>query len=901
MKKRVSVVFVTLIIVVMILSLSVVSAGFFDFFKKKNDVQLSATDGIFLKLDFEDGNANDKSGLNIPVSVSGATFVADSSKGKVVNFDGIDDFLKVNSLTGLAERSFTFAFFMKSDLAYNDAAVIGKQPAWIFYDASSSNLDVYFYQHSSARTAFTMITPTKGVAASSEVRFQGGQWKHIAGVFDSSKNELKLYIDGTLAETKTGIGNIGATGAIYIGKSPFGNNFKGSMDDVIVYNKALSQAEISALAGVTTSGACNNVNGYLTYSANNNNVMRVTDTVTAGNPSYLEEQILCYNGKWYEVAPSNSDWSWLIEPANVVSTCTQVGAWYADSNGLWTSNMPSECQQAGGQCSSGEILSCPEGYNLIDSSTDSTKVNHYERDDCTRKEYNINVPYRSDGRKVCRSNEKGTVVLRARTIGGGECTDSRDVTITGYYTFVEASCVDVPSICPTGQVMGCARGYEQVVSKNNRKEGGSFYSETGCVGEEFTTAFVVPHRVDERVVCVAVEAEPMNYQSNAREGSCDSFAGVLTVQEAYPVREMSCVEQQYTISEGETITVVFESINYEISIDFISSTKVRFNVNDIVTGSISGGQRGKLPDGNYIEVIDIDKLEVAGSIGKVTFQLIKGEPVPTPTCTDSDDGLSYFEKGNVSITYQGGSAGAQSAPSVDSCSGNVLTEYSCNENQGRDETEFTCPHGCQDGACITPPDRGGRAVCLHEGTSVDPRVRVELSKPVGLNYCDPRDLEFKPVKEIDTSCLNDFECRSNACIDGQCVSLKLELERQTNLLNKIWCWIKDVFGGEDYDICLTKQPGGGKVPTIASTLSCDDVDFSCGNGISSEDSQVLSTAYGALPAGKVITETHVTNLRSQCADLGDYAEKLKERYGNFPQDELNGATNRVTACTPQNN
>jgi len=76
-----------------------------------------------------------------------------------------------------------------------------------------------------------------------------GQWHHAAGVYDGS--ELRLYIDGKLdASAKT-------QGSINVSKFPVwigdnseepGRGWNGLIDDVRIYNYALSQAEIDNLA-----------------------------------------------------------------------------------------------------------------------------------------------------------------------------------------------------------------------------------------------------------------------------------------------------------------------------------------------------------------------------------------------------------------------------------------------------------------------------------------------------------------------------------------------------------------------------------------------------------------------------------------------------------------------------
>lgn len=68
------------------------------------------------------------------------------------------------------------------------------------------------------------------------------------------------------------------------------------------------------------------------------------------------------------------------------------------------------------------------------------------------------------------------------------------------------------------------------------------------------------------------------------------------------------------------------------------------------------------------------------------------------TCTDSDGGLNYYLKGNVttcSISTNASACGT--AP--DFCIGSILKEGYC-ENSQIKVAKFTCPFGCSNGACI---------------------------------------------------------------------------------------------------------------------------------------------------------------------------------------------------------
>ena len=77
-----------------------------------------------------------------------------------------------------------------------------------------------------------------------------GTWIHAAATFDGTN--LKIYIDGVLDGTTPAVGQTIAVNGLDlgIGNEPGSTRrFQGQMDDVRVYNRALSPSEIKALAG----------------------------------------------------------------------------------------------------------------------------------------------------------------------------------------------------------------------------------------------------------------------------------------------------------------------------------------------------------------------------------------------------------------------------------------------------------------------------------------------------------------------------------------------------------------------------------------------------------------------------------------------------------------------------
>src|SRR5262249_25047021 len=69
-------------------------------------------------------------------------------------------------------------------------------------------------------------------------------WTHLAGTYDGTT--LRLYVNGTLVASQAASGTITtSTGAVRLGgNAVWGEYFRGRIDDVRIFNRALSQAEV---------------------------------------------------------------------------------------------------------------------------------------------------------------------------------------------------------------------------------------------------------------------------------------------------------------------------------------------------------------------------------------------------------------------------------------------------------------------------------------------------------------------------------------------------------------------------------------------------------------------------------------------------------------------------------
>ncbi len=205
----------------------------------------------YWKLDETSGTtASDSSGKGRTGTLYNCTFSANSTPGKVggaLVFDGVDDYVEIPDTAGVP-------------MAYT-------MTAWVKPLSSAGNQAIYYRGQTGANSWWVNInniriflpgpkfeaflwdgTPETARAGNT---FVTGTWYFVAhrAYSGQSANALKLYVNGNL-EAQAWAGTYSDYGtAWYLGKNvdTVWDDFNGVMDDVRLYNKALSQEEIRAL------------------------------------------------------------------------------------------------------------------------------------------------------------------------------------------------------------------------------------------------------------------------------------------------------------------------------------------------------------------------------------------------------------------------------------------------------------------------------------------------------------------------------------------------------------------------------------------------------------------------------------------------------------------------------
>ncbi|MEN9332790.1 MAG: hypothetical protein RLZZ94_1880 [Bacteroidota bacterium] len=85
-----------------------------------------------------------------------------------------------------------------------------------------------------------------------------GAWMHLVGTYSNTK--MKLYRDGVLMDstTFTATGTTAVNQPLWIGRGPSGNYYTGVFDDIGIWNRSLTQAEVTALFNSQTTTGLNN-------------------------------------------------------------------------------------------------------------------------------------------------------------------------------------------------------------------------------------------------------------------------------------------------------------------------------------------------------------------------------------------------------------------------------------------------------------------------------------------------------------------------------------------------------------------------------------------------------------------------------------------------------------------
>jgi len=186
------------------------------------------------------GTLSDEKGFNSPINEGSAKI--NGKLGDGVDFDGVDDYITLGYIDFMSSQNYSISMWVNLDGSSRGTVIDRTGFSTSTYEINIGENDVYYGINDGSNNPNVNVTST----------FNIGQWYHLVAVRDVDADKLKLYVDGNLLGevTDTTISEISASGSSVLGRKnvselPSGENyFDGQIDEVAIYNKALSSIDV---------------------------------------------------------------------------------------------------------------------------------------------------------------------------------------------------------------------------------------------------------------------------------------------------------------------------------------------------------------------------------------------------------------------------------------------------------------------------------------------------------------------------------------------------------------------------------------------------------------------------------------------------------------------------------
>jgi len=219
---------------------------------------------VYLPLD---GNARDYC-RGVTGTVTGATAnTVDQWGNAAFTFDGQNDqitFAHATEMTIGSTGQLSVVAYVKVNEFNTDTSTQSRAP--VVARGSHNLWEWALYVYDDARVGLNVWVCAGTGADSVEVAggtIVRGAWTHLAGTYDSTTRRATIYMNGAqIAGGTMPSGNTHCTASgissnpLYIGARSDGQFLSAVIDDVAIYNSALSQTEIRSLQDLPQSGGC---------------------------------------------------------------------------------------------------------------------------------------------------------------------------------------------------------------------------------------------------------------------------------------------------------------------------------------------------------------------------------------------------------------------------------------------------------------------------------------------------------------------------------------------------------------------------------------------------------------------------------------------------------------------
>jgi len=211
-----------------------------------NDVVEREThQGLVARWQFDEGSgttAKDSAGIN-DGTLHGSPTWAEGLTDGALSFDGSDDYVELSAIPALTSDNMTIEAWIRLE---------GPPGPWypIVTQHFAATYNGYYFYVNQGKPTFSLVTNLAFIRLVCPDAISNDQWYHIAGTNDGAN--MKIYVNGLLKATLSSTGASGVDNDAMIGFDDVASTyFEGLIDDVRIYNRALTDEELQGLSNAT--------------------------------------------------------------------------------------------------------------------------------------------------------------------------------------------------------------------------------------------------------------------------------------------------------------------------------------------------------------------------------------------------------------------------------------------------------------------------------------------------------------------------------------------------------------------------------------------------------------------------------------------------------------------------
>lgn len=197
----------------------------------RNMNEIGPTEGLICYLKF-DGDVLDYSGYGNDGSISGDPSYVVGIKGQGLDFDASGDQVDITSCSGLPSDMITVSCW----------AYVNAMANWnVFVRHDWTGDGSWLLYTTTAAVRFGICNPAGSQHSSIKTQDVSDGWHHLCGTYDGTQTQI--YIDGSAGTPSSVTASLDNVGNVTIS----GDSLAKKMDEIRIYNRCLSQAEITTI------------------------------------------------------------------------------------------------------------------------------------------------------------------------------------------------------------------------------------------------------------------------------------------------------------------------------------------------------------------------------------------------------------------------------------------------------------------------------------------------------------------------------------------------------------------------------------------------------------------------------------------------------------------------------